>query len=86
MRTVFGSTWTAKRQSSRNPNFQGRMRAGRPINSPPKWIACKIQRTHGRVAVICHEAAGVRFSAIVDGGRAEPAPSLDPSLDNEIPK
>jgi len=41
---------------------------------------------HGRLAVICHEAAGARFSAIVAGARAEPARSLDPSLDEEIPK
>jgi|GEM_PF-3378547 len=41
---------------------------------------------HGRLAVICHEAAGARFSAIVAGGRAEPAPSLNPSFDDEIPK
>ena len=41
---------------------------------------------HGRLAVICHDAAGARFSAIVAGGRVEPAPSLDRSADDEIPK
>ncbi len=41
---------------------------------------------HARLAVICHDAAGARFTAIVAGGRAEPAPSRDLSADDEIPK
>ena len=69
--------WPAWRRTPRTLSIAGRQIAD---------LAAGDTDVHGRLAVICHDAAGARFSAIVAGGRAEPAPSLDPSSDEEIPK
>jgi len=69
--------WPRWRRTPRTLSIAGRQIAG---------LAGGDVEVHARLALVCYEAAGARFSAIVAGGRAEPVAARDLSADDEIPK